>query len=296
MKYSNLIKNMYKNAAARRGKKKLIEDDLGDGIVAEYEAGDTRSAQLAQRVRELSRPMTFGDSVIDSLPVALLCAGIGGVGSMAISKGDIGAGVAGALASGTGTLLLNAIPNTGRRKMSVSDAFAKAQDEFGKTASQDKRAYYFKDLKHPDNSTTNKVVGAVVGGALGGGTGYGVGMLCSKEKTVRLLAALVGAGIGGVGGYALGGHLGGIADDRATATRKKFESFCNRMGENGKRYPVMSCASPGRACLTVGDMPTGFKLDTTLDLPDESMLSLPEDSTLSLPTDSTLDIKPDSIF
>lgn len=77
---------------------------------------------MAQRVINKTSPMGFGGALADSIGITLAAAAVGGLGSMALSQGDIGAGIAGALASGAGTALINGAINSDKRKMSVYDA------------------------------------------------------------------------------------------------------------------------------------------------------------------------------
>lgn len=105
-------------AAAK--KPKAEEVDLGDGW--SYECSTPEDYTVANRIKANSRVMDFGDALGDAAPVALLAAAIGGLGSLALSRGNFAAAGIGAAASGLGTIAWNAIDNTGKRKMSVEEA------------------------------------------------------------------------------------------------------------------------------------------------------------------------------
>lgn len=104
-------------------KTKAEEVDLGDGW--SYDCSSPEDYAAAERIKDRSRVMGFGDAMIDSAPVALLAAAIGGVGSLALSRGSLEAAGIGAALSGAGTLAWNGIGNIGKRKMSVEEAISK---------------------------------------------------------------------------------------------------------------------------------------------------------------------------
>ena len=116
MKYKDVC-TLYKKAAA---KKEYV--DLGDGYRMQINSDKDR--ELAERVKEMSRPYGFVGAMVKSAPAALLAAAIGGAGSLALSEGNPAAGALGAVTSGVGTALWNGISNADVRRMSVADALA----------------------------------------------------------------------------------------------------------------------------------------------------------------------------
>jgi len=115
MKYSE-----FKKKAAQ------VSLDLGDGYLAEYDDTDPKAKKYVSKVQELAKPKGFLNAANDSVPVALLAAAVGGVGSGILSGWDSRYIAAGAGISGLGTMLVNGLINRDSRNMSVEDAMLKA--------------------------------------------------------------------------------------------------------------------------------------------------------------------------
>ena len=99
--------------------------DLGDDIRWEYDTKDSAEAmKRVKRIKELSKPMSYWDSFVDSLPYAAGAAAAGG--ALGATTKDVKATLLSALASGGSTALINTLMNAGKRKMSVFEAIHKS--------------------------------------------------------------------------------------------------------------------------------------------------------------------------
>lgn len=212
-----------------------MSEALTDGMYYEYDDADQDAIASLAKLREELKPR---NAFVDALPAAAIAGGVGGIGSLALSRGDLAAGAVGGIASFLGTLVLNAA-FSGSRPTNIYEALSNAGELPGnweitdsprklpKKASDDGFSTLV-PTRPPITTTTKTTVklptitthewkrgyapealggaGVLIGGTIGALSG-------DKQDTAikRLAKILAGAAIGGLAGYGGGFGLTEIA-------------------------------------------------------------------------------------
>ena len=214
---------------------KKLSEPLTDGMYYEYDDADQDAVASLAKLKKGLEPR---NAFVDALPAAAVAGGVGGLGSLALSRGDLAAGAVGGIASFLGTLVLNSA-FSGSRPVNIYDALANAGELPGnwkltdkprkmpKKASDD-GVSTLRPTRPPITTTTKTTVklptvtthewkrgyapealggaGVLIGGTVGALSG-------DKQDTAikRLAKILAGAAIGGLAGYGGGFGLTEIA-------------------------------------------------------------------------------------